>query len=259
MELRTLVGVITAVSLVGCGGGTTDPGVAATPTVFVDAAATASAVTTSEVARMVSPSGVSLMGSPGNPDPTLGCAFTAGHFVCGVTVAGGLTGTTTVTLFAANGSTQTAYDSLETASVQFDTDVGGRTAVGAWDAVVGRHRHLVETGLAGVELTHIWNGTGMDTLLVVDSTGGPPTRSYTVFAAVTITNVVAPAPGSTVRWPVTGSISQQLTLAATSGESTGQTFHLQATVSFNSTELVPLIVGNRTFTLNLATGAVTAN
>jgi hypothetical protein len=256
MRLRSVLAVIAASSILGCGGGATDASTPATPGVFLDAATTAAAVTTSDVARMVSPSGASLLASPGNPDPTLGCAFTAGHFVCSVQFAG-LSGTTTVTLFAANGSAETAYDSLATASVHFDTDVSGLTSVGPWDAVVGRHRRLVESGLAGVETTRTWNGSGMDTLQVIDSTGGLPARSYTIFSTVTVTNVVVPAPGSGAPWPAVGTITQRLVLAATSGESSGLTFRLEATVTFNGTARVVLLVGNHSFTLDLSTGVAT--
>ena len=257
MQPRTVLAAIAALTLVACGGGSTDPGTSPTAAVIVDAATTAAAVTSSEVSRMVSPAGTALTASPSNPDPTLGCAFSGGHFLCGVQVAGGLTGTTTVTLYDTSGNIQAAYDSIETASVHFDTDVFGSTSVGPWDAIVGRHRRLVETGLAGLETARTWNGTGNDTLQVIDSTGGTPTRSYTIFATVTVTNVVVPAPGSPARWPTSGSMTQQLYLAATSGESSGLTFRLQAAVMFNGTPLVPLTVGGRAFVLNLNTGIIT--
>lgn len=255
MRLRSLLAVIAALSLSSCGGGTTDAGVPATAEAFIDAATTASAVVTSNLSGMLSGSGASLVSGPGNADPTVGCTFTAGHFLCTGAVAGGLSGTATVTLLAANGTAQTAYDPLTTASVQFTTYVFGHTAVGAWDAVVGRHRQMVESGLAGTETTSIWNGTGTDTLLVVDSTDGP-SRSYTIFSTVTVTGVFAPSPGSDAQWPVTGTITQQLVMAATSGESNGLTFRLTATVTFNGTATVPLIVGNRTFQLDLSSGVV---
>jgi hypothetical protein len=255
MRLRSLLAVIAALALAACGGGTTNAGVPATAEAFIDAATTASAVITSNIAGMLSGSGASLVSEPGNADPTVGCTFSAGHFVCAGTVAGGLSGTATVTLFAANGTAQTAYDPLTTASAQFNTYVFGHTAVGAWDAIVGRHRQLTETGLAGAETASIWNGTGTDTLLVVDSTDGP-SRSYTVFSTVTVTSVIAPSPGSDAHWPVTGTITQQLVMAATSGESNGLTFRLTATVTFNGTNLVPLIVGNRSFQLDLGSGVI---
>jgi len=255
MRLRSLLAAIAASSLTACGGGTTDAGTPATPEAFLDAATTASAVITSNLAGMLSGSGASLVSAPGNGDPTVGCTFTAGHFLCSGAVGGGLSGTATVTLFAANGAAQTAYDPLTTASVDFSTYVFGRTTIGAWDAVVGRHRQLVETGLAGIETTTTWNGTGLDTLQVVDSTDGP-SRSYTVFSTVTVTSVVAPSPGSDGQWPVSGTITQQLVMAATSGESNGLTFRLTASVTFNGTAMVPLIVGNRTFQLDLGSGVV---
>jgi hypothetical protein len=55
---------------------------------------------------------------------------------------------------------------------------------------------------------------------------------------------------------VSGTITQQLVMAATSGESNGLTFRLTATVTFNGTAVVPLIVGNRTFQLDLGSGVV---
>jgi hypothetical protein len=255
MRLRSVFAAIAAFSLAACGSGTTDAGVAATPQAFLDAATTASAVITSNLAGILSGSGASLVSAPGNADPTVGCIFSAGHFLCAGTVGGGLSGTATVTLFAAGGTAQSAYDPQTTASVHFDTHVFGNTTVGAWDAVVGRHRQLVESGLAGAETTSIWNGTGSDTLQVVDSTDGP-SRSYTVFSTVTMTDVVAPSPGSDTHWPLSGTITQQLVMAATSGESNGLTFRLTATVTFNGTATVPLIVGNRAFQLDLSSGVV---
>jgi len=112
MRLRSLLAAIAASSLTACGGGTTDAGTPATPEAFLDAATTASAVITSNLAGMLSGSGASLVSAPGNGDPTVGCTFTAGHFLCSGAVGGGLSGTATVTLFAANGAAQTAYDPL---------------------------------------------------------------------------------------------------------------------------------------------------
>jgi hypothetical protein len=182
---------------------------------------------------------------PGIPN---GCPYDAvsQSFVCGPDVLrNGLTETHSFQFLDASNAPQTAYDSLTTASIHFASHLSGTTTSGPW-STVDDTRALVESGLAGSETSRTWNGAGnaahQDSLRL--SNGSHVLVTSTV--AVTVTNVVVPAPYQPRSWPLSGTIATHL-VASGGGRSVDQT----SLLTFNGTEFATLTVGDSTFTVDL--------
>ena len=188
-----------------------------------------------------------------------GCTFAAGSFTCPDTLRNGLNVTRVVTLLDASGATQSAYDSLLTASIHIVADISGDRTHGPWSATVARHRDITVTGLAGTETSRTVNGTGNETVSQSRVTASGGTRSYTMTGASTITNVVMPvrsADGGN-GWPVSGTITRTMTITLTSGPNAGKTETRTMTVTFDGTSTPSGSIDGHTFTINCANHTAT--
>jgi hypothetical protein len=97
------------------------------------------------------------------------------------------------------------------------------------------------------------DGSGSATAGRSRHTDGGAARSYTSSSATTITAVVLPVPRAEDAWPLSGTITNALSIAR-DGARGSRASSRTATVTFNGTQFVPLQIGDRTFTLDLATG-----
>ncbi len=183
-----------------------------------------------------------------------GCTLTLGSFVCASTF-GNLDGEATITFRDAGGAAQADYDANATASVDVDTDISGSVSRPNFSLEFTRTGSFTVTGLAGTEASRTWNGNTSTT--VSGSTFGG-SRSYDLMATGTFASVVVPASGGEPRWPTSGTATTQVQFTTTSGDDAGTTGSLTATVTFNGTASVPLMIGNREYTLDLASHTVTA-
>jgi hypothetical protein len=78
-------------------------------------------------------------------------------------------------------------------------------------------------------------------------------RTYSMATVATLTDVVVPFPRSRGAWPVSGTITRTVT-ATRDGDAAVHT--RTTTTTFNGTRFATLTVGDRTFTVDLATGRV---
>ena len=125
--------------------------------------------------------GAAYLFGPGGFRPGLtGCNFVTGTFNCPGTLKNGLVVTRTITLFDASGATQSAFDSLLTASIHVVADVSGDRTHGPWTATVARHRDFTITGLAGTETSRTVSGNGSETISSSRVTRNDSSRSYTL-------------------------------------------------------------------------------
>jgi hypothetical protein len=72
----------------------------------------------------------------------------------------------------------------------------------------------------------------------------------------TFANVVVPFPRARGAWPLSGSITREVT-ASRDGATNTPTASRTATLTFNGTRLATMTVGDRTFTVDLASGRTT--
>ena len=192
-----------------------------------------------------------------------GCTYSAstGRFTCPAITAGGLTLNRDYAFFDANQTAQSAYSASTTASANFHVSVTGTHVVDNGQDVVNRDRNLTVSGLAGAETSRTWNGTGTRN----DNgyrTVNDVKRSYTVNDAVTIASVVVNLPRSSNPWPMSGTITRQISGTASvtkTGVSKSFSVTKTVTITFNGTQFATVTVGTNTYTLDLSTGVATKN
>jgi len=255
-NLAAAAATLLCASLMACNGNsTTGTTGTADASVTTSAAMEMASVASSDATTMTAASTDTADVAFGNIDLAHGCLFAAGHFTCLAQVIGGLHLQTTVTFCDATGATEAGYDSVATDSVQFDGDFSGSITRGAWSATLARHRHFVVTGLAGIETSRTWNGSGGDALTSTLTDSAGTNHQFSIAGSVTAHAVVVPVNNSGEHWPTSGTISGQLTVTSNSGSDVGKTYQVTGTITFNGTAEVPLTVNQTTFTVNLATGA----
>jgi hypothetical protein len=172
-------------------------------------------------------------------------------FHCGTRERDHLTVVRTCVFKDATGATQTGYDALTTASVAIHAEIDGEIERENWSASVHRVRELLVTGLAGTETQRTWNGTGVTTATRSRHRENTETRQYDVRATCVITNVVVGVPRSENLWPLSGTITKEVTVKITGGPHDGETRTRTVTITFNGTQTVQVKVGENTFMVDL--------
>jgi hypothetical protein len=182
------------------------------------------------------------------------CPYDAptGRFTCPPRTGENITITHSYGFRDAAGQPQSAYDATTTDTANFRSTMTGSVTRDRWSATIARERDITASGLAGAETQHTINGFGSSTESRSRHTDGG-VRSYTMAATATFTNVVVPFPRSRGAWPLSGSITRQVT-ASRDGDGGSTAATRTATLTFNGTRFATLNVGNRTFTVDLASG-----
>lgn len=173
----------------------------------------------------------------------------------GMGIGGALSGTRDVTFSDADGNVQDAYDALTTASIHFALDVGGEVSRDTWSASVERTRDMTVSGLEGQEATRTFNGSGNETVSRsrTDDTGAATTFDMT--GSFTIENLVVPVPGSDPRWPLSGTITRNMTVTVVNGPNGDQTKSLTAVITFDGTSTATATINGETMEIDLTTRA----
>lgn len=194
------------------------------------------------------------------------CPFVAatGWFTCADRTRGPWTTTRRYQFRDAQGQPQSAYDAAATAAATFDWTLRGTFERRRWEGASERVRSVTFTGLAGAETQVTVNGTGTDARSRTRfpnpnanaGSNAAGERSYEMEATLRIENVVLPVPRIATAWPVSGTITRTFTGTRTSANGT-RTVERTATVTFNGTSSVPLVVNGRRYTLDLTTGDAT--
>ena len=183
-----------------------------------------------------------------------GCPFDAGtgRFTCPTLTRDNITVNRSYSFKDAAGQAQSAYNATTTESANFRSTMSGSVTRDRWSATISRERDITESGLAGAETQHTINGVGSSTESRSRHTDGGD-RTYTMTTVATFTNVVVPFPRERGAWPLSGTIPRQVT-ATRDGDAGSQTASRTATLTFNGTRLATLVIGDRTFTVDLGTG-----
>jgi hypothetical protein len=170
------------------------------------------------------------------------------RFDCTRETPPGLTITRTCTFTSVNGTAQTGYDPLTTASISMSVHVSGSIDRGNLSATIERTRQLTVSGLGGQETSMTWNGTGSGTSTRVRTASDGGTRSYEMSANTTITNVVIPVPRSDNSWPTSGTIHRTVTVTKGDGPSVTR----DVTITFNGTSTVTITVNGEAMDYDLS-------
>ena len=172
-----------------------------------------------------------------------GCPYDAGtqSFVCGPnSLPNGLEETHSYQFLDASGSPQSAFDSLTTASIHFSSRLSG-TTTGPHASKVDDQHDLVVSGLAGVETSRTWNGTG--TSAHQDSLGHALIQTN---VTTTVSNVVIAVSRSSNPYPLSGTIANHMVVS-------GGLMPIDQTSSlaFNGTRYATLTINGMTYTIDL--------
>jgi hypothetical protein len=172
-----------------------------------------------------------------------GCPFDAGTqmFTCGPnTLPNGLVETHSYQFLDASNQPQSAFDSLTTASIHFTASLTG-TITGMHGSKVDDHHDLTVSGLAGVETSRTWNGTG--TSVHQDSLGHALIETN---VSTSVSNLVLPVGHSSSAYPLSGTISAHTTVS-------GGLMPIDQTASimFDGTRYAKLTVNGVTYTIDL--------
>jgi hypothetical protein len=171
----------------------------------------------------------------------------------GMGIGGSFSGTRDVTFYDANGNAQTAYDSLTTASIHFVLEVSGDANRDNWSASIDRTRDMTVSGLEGHETTRTFNGTGNETVSRsrTDSTGTASTFDMT--GSFTIQDLVVPVPGSDPRWPLSGTITRNMSVTVVNGPNGDQTRSVTAVITFDGTSTATAVINGEAMQIDLST------
>ena len=162
-------------------------------------------------------------------------------------------GTHTATFYDKDGVEQAARDPLSTASIHLVIQSTHEFSRESWSATGSRSRDLMITGLLGEETSRTVNGTGSGTVSRSRHTDDAGTRTYDMLSTSVIENVVHPVPRTDDAWPLSGTITRNVTVTIVDGTDAPVTRNRTGVVTFNGTNLVTLTVDGEIFEIDLST------
>jgi len=160
----------------------------------------------------------------------------------------------TVTYFDAAGNEQAAYDEVTTASMRMVTEINGELEREGWSATVARSREMTISGLEGAETSRTVNGSGSQAITRSNHSDENGTRTYEMFGTSSIDNVVHGVPLEDNPYPLSGSITRDMTVTIIGGEDDGETRSRLAVITFNGTQFATVTVNGETYEIDLAAG-----
>lgn len=161
--------------------------------------------------------------------------------------------TYTATFYDADGNEQGTRDPLTTASIHLIVEATHEFSRDSWSATGTRSRDLWITGLEGEETSRTVNGTGSGTVTRSQHTDSDGTRTYDMSSTSVIENVVHPVPRTDDAWPLSGTITREVTINIVNGPNGDVTKSRTVVITFNGTNLATMTVGGETFEIDLST------
>lgn len=161
--------------------------------------------------------------------------------------------TYTATFYDADGNEQGTRDPLTTASIHLIVEGTHEFSRDSWSATGTRSRDLWITGLEGEETSRTVNGTGSGTVTRSQHTDLDGTRTYDMSSTSVIENVVHPVPRTDDAWPLSGTITREVTINIVNGPNGDVTKSRTVVITFNGTNLATMTVGGETFEIDLST------
>jgi hypothetical protein len=163
------------------------------------------------------------------------------------------TRTHTATFFDIDGNEQDTRDALTTASIHLVIESNHDFDRDTWTATGTRSRDLWITGLEGEETTRIVNGTGSSTVSRSQHTDDGGTRTHDMTSTSVMQNVVHPVPRADDAWPLSGTITRDVTINVVNGPNGAVTKTRTVVITFNGTNLPTMTVDGESFKIDLST------
>ena len=161
--------------------------------------------------------------------------------------------THTATFFDADGNEQEARDPLTTASIHLVIESTQEFSRDSWSGTGTRSRDLWITGLEGEETTRTMNGTGSGSVIRSQHTDADGTRTYDMSSLSVIEDVIHPVPRTEDAWPLSGTITRDVTINVINGPDGDVTKSRTVVITFNGTNLATMTVGGETFEVDMST------
>ena len=161
--------------------------------------------------------------------------------------------THTATFFDADGNEQEARDPLTTASIHLVIESTQEFSRDSWSGTGTRSRDLWVTGLEGDETSRTVNGTGSGSVMRSQHTDADGTRTYDMSSKSVIEDVIHPVPRTDDAWPLSGTITRDLTINVINGPHGDVTKSRTVVITFNGTNLATMTVGGETFEVDMST------
>lgn len=171
----------------------------------------------------------------------------------GASLAPSFTHSRSVAFFDGAGNPQEAFDELTTASIQIVSEMSGEFSRETWSASISRSREITITGLEGEETSRTANGSGTEEVERSRHLDDGGTRSYEISGTSTIQDLVHGVPKADNPWPLSGTITRQMTVEVVNGPDGDRTVERTAIVTFNGTQFVTMTVNGESFEVDLAT------
>lgn len=157
-----------------------------------------------------------------------------------------------VTFYDADGVEQGAYDPLTTASIHTVLTVSGDVTREGFSWSMDRTRDMWVTGLEGEETQRTWNGDGSDQKSRARVMDVDQTRTYEMSGTLLVEDVVRALPRIENPWPLSGTITRNLTIEVVNGANGDETITREVIVTFNGTQFVTLTVNGEEYEVDLA-------
>lgn len=163
------------------------------------------------------------------------------------------TRTHTATFYDEFGEEQDARDPLTTASIHLVIESSHEFSRDSWSATGTRSRDLTISGLLGEETTRTVNGTGNSTVSRSQHTDASGTRTHDMIVASDWEDVVHPVPRTDDAWPLSGTITRNVTVNIVNGPNGDVTRTRTVIITFNGTNLPTMTVDGESFEIDLST------
>jgi hypothetical protein len=162
-------------------------------------------------------------------------------------------GTHTATFYDVDGNEQDALDPLTTASIHLVIELTREFSRDTWTGTGTRSRDITITGLLGEETTRTVNGTGSASVTRSQHTDADGTRTYNMTSTSTIVDVVHPVPRTDESWPLSGTITRDVTINVINGPNGDVTRTRTVVITFNGTDTPSMTVDGEPFEVDMST------
>ena len=144
-------------------------------------------------------------------------------------------------------------DPLSTASIDLVIESTHEFSRDSWTATGTRMRDLVITGLLGEETERTVNGAGSATVTRSQHTDEDGARTYDMSGTSVIEDVVHPVPRTDDAWPLSGTITRNVTINVVNGPNGDVTKSRTVVITFNGTSDADMTVDGEFFKIDLST------
>ncbi len=162
-------------------------------------------------------------------------------------------GTHTATFYDKDGEIQDALDPLTTASIHLVIESTRDFSRDTWTGTGTRSRDIMITGLLGEESTRTVNGTGSADVTRSQHTDENGTRTYDMMSTSTIVDVLHPVPRTDESWPLSGTITRNVTIKVINGPDGDVTRTREVVITFNGTDMPTMTVDGEPFEVDMST------